>query len=283
MEIARSAGELRAARLRMRQGGERVAFVPTMGALHEGHLSLVRRGGELADRAVASVFVNPIQFGPAEDLARYPRQPERDAELLAGAGCDLLFLPEAETIYPRGHATFVDPGGAALGLEGDRRPGHFRGVATVVTVLFHLVEPDLAVFGEKDAQQLAVIRQLARDLRFPIDIVGHPTVREPDGLAMSSRNAFLDPGERRAASVIYRALEAARAAIAAGERRAGALRDRMLEVLKAEPACAPEYAEVVDAETFQPVSEARGRVVLPIAARLGSTRLIDNLQLEVAS
>jgi pantoate--beta-alanine ligase len=283
MEIARSASELRAARRRMRQDGERVAFVPTMGALHEGHLALVRRGRELADRAVASVFVNPTQFGPSEDLARYPRQPERDAELLAGAGCDLLFLPEAETIYPRGHATFVDPGGAALGLEGDRRPGHFRGVATVVTALFHLVEPEIAVFGEKDAQQLAVIRQLARDLHFPIEIVGHPTVREPDGLAMSSRNAFLDPGERRAAIVIYRALEAARAAIAAGERRAAVLRGQMLEVLKAEPACAPEYAEVVDAETFQPVSEARGRVVLPIAARLGSTRLIDNLQLEVAS
>jgi pantoate--beta-alanine ligase len=283
MEIARSAAELRAARLRMRERGERVAFVPTMGALHEGHLSLVRRGRKLAERAVASLFVNPTQFGAAEDLARYPRQPERDAELLAGAGCDLLFLPEAETIYPRGHATFVDPGGAALGLEGDRRPGHFRGVATVVTALFHLVEPEIAVFGEKDAQQLAVIRQLARDLHFPIEIVGHPTVREPDGLAMSSRNAFLDPGERRAAIVIYRALEAARAAIAAGERRAAVLRGQMLEVLKAEPACAPEYAEVVDAETFQPVSEARGRVVLPIAARLGSTRLIDNLQLEVAS
>src|SRR5687768_6417614 len=283
MEIARSAAELRAAGLRMRRGGQRVAFVPTMGALHEGHLALVRRGRELADRAVASVFVNPAQFGPDEDLARYPRQPERDAELLAGAGCDLLFLPEAETIYPRGHATFVDPGGAALGLEGAHRPGHFRGVATVVTALFHLVEPELAVFGEKDAQQLAVIRQLARDLHFPIEIVGHPTVREPDGLAMSSRNAFLAPGERRAANVIYRALEAARAAIAAGERRAAVLRDRMLEVLAAEPACAPEYAEVVDAETFQPVAEARGRVVLPIAARLGSTRLIDNLQLEVAS
>jgi len=283
MEIARSAAELRAAGLRMRRAGQRVAFVPTMGALHEGHLALVRRGRELADRAVASVFVNPAQFGPDEDLARYPRQPERDAELLAGAGCDLLFLPEGETIYPRGHATFVDLGGAALGLEGDRRPGHFRGVATVVTALFHLVEPELAVFGEKDAQQLAVIRQLARDLHFPIEIVGHPTVREPDGLAMSSRNAFLAPGERRAARVIYRALEAARAAIAAGERRAAVLRDRMLEVLAAEPACAPEYAEVVDAETFQPVAEARGRVVLPIAARLGSTRLIDNLQLEVAS
>jgi pantoate--beta-alanine ligase len=283
MEIARSASELRAARRRMRQDGERVAFVPTMGALHEGHLALVRRGRELADRAVASVFVNPTQFGPAEDLARYPRQPERDAELLEGAGCDLLFLPEAETIYPAGHATYVDPGGAALGLEGDRRPGHFRGVATVVTALFHLVEPEVAVFGEKDAQQLAVIRQLARDLHFPIEIVGHPTVREPDGLAMSSRNAFLAPNERRAASVIYRALEAARAAIAVGERRAAVLRDRMLEVLKAEPACAPDYAEVVDAETFQPVAEARGRVVLPIAARLGSTRLIDNLQLEVAS
>ncbi len=283
MEIVRSAGELRAARRRMRAGAERVGFVPTMGALHEGHSALLRRARALADRAVASVFVNPAQFGPAEDLARYPRQPERDTELLAGAGCDLLFLPDVETIYPSGHATFVEPGGAARGLEGDRRPGHFRGVATVVTSLFHLVEPDLAVFGEKDAQQLAVVRQLARDLHFPIEIVGHPTVREPDGLAMSSRNAFLAPEERRAAAVIYRALEAARAAIAAGERRAAELRARMLAVLSSEPSCAPDYAEVVDAETFQPIPEARGKVVLPIAARLGSTRLIDNLQLEVAS
>src|SRR6185503_20014057 len=200
-----------------KRAGAVVGFVPTMGALHEGHLSLVRLARALSDRVVASVFVNPTQFGPHEDLARYPRTPELDALLLASAGCDLLFLPAVETIYPPGHATFVEPGGAALGLEGERRPGHFRGVATVVTQLFHLVRPDVAVFGEKDAQQLAVVQQLVRDLHLPVEIVAGPTVRESDGLAMSSRNAYLSTEERRAATVLHRALRDAEALIAGGE------------------------------------------------------------------
>ena len=282
MNTVREIADLRGAIDAFRRDGHRVAFVPTMGALHEGHLSLVRLARRHAGRVVASVFVNPAQFGPGEDFARYPRQPERDAALLAGAGCDLLFLPAVETIYPPGHATFVEPSGPAEGLEGAHRPGHFRGVATVVTQLFNLVRPDFAVFGEKDAQQLAVVRRLVRDLHVPLEVVPGPTVREPDGLAMSSRNVFLSTEERRAAPVLYRALDAARRAIAAGERCGDAVRRALSEALAAEPLARVEYAEVVDAESFRPVETLAGRVVLPLAVRLGVTRLIDNLHLNLS-
>jgi len=253
--------------------------VPTMGALHEGHLSLVQIARGRADRVVASVFVNPAQFGPHEDFNRYPRQPEKDGVLLEEAGCDLLFLPGVETIYPPGNSTFVEPAGAAEGLEGACRPGHFRGVATVVCALFNLVRADVAVFGEKDAQQLAVIRQMVRDLHLPIEIVPGPTIRETDGLAMSSRNAYLSPEERRAATVLYRSLEAARELIQAGERRADEVRRRLREVLNTEPLARVEYAEVVDAESFQPAETLKGLLVLPLAVRVGGTRLIDNIRL----
>jgi pantoate--beta-alanine ligase len=258
-----------------------VGFVPTMGALHEGHLSLVRQARAKSERVVASVFVNPAQFGPQEDFARYPRQPEKDAEMLAAAGCDLLFLPDVETIYPPGHTTFVEPGGPAEGLEGALRPGHFRGVATVVCGLLNLVRPDVAVFGKKDAQQLAVIRRMVRDLHLPVDILAAETVREADGLALSSRNAYLSPEERRAAAVLYNALRAAEQAIASGERRGDEVRRVMHEVLASEPLARVEYAAVVDAETFQPVDALAGSLVLPLAVRIGSTRLIDNFQLVV--
>jgi pantoate--beta-alanine ligase len=261
--------------------GEAVGFVPTMGALHEGHLSLVRQARERAGRVVVSIFVNPTQFGPKEDFARYPRQPEKDGEMLAAAGCDLLFLPEAAIIYPPGHATFVEPGGPAEGLEGALRPGHFRGVATVVCALLNLVRPDVAVFGKKDAQQLAVIRQMVRDLHIPVEIVAAETIRESDGLALSSRNAYLSPGERRAAPVLLRALRAAEQAVGAGERRGEAVRRVMREVLESEPLARVEYAEVVDAVTFQPVDTLSGSLVLPLAVRIGGTRLIDNFQLVV--
>jgi pantoate--beta-alanine ligase len=258
-----------------------IGFVPTMGALHEGHLSLVRIAREQADRVIVSIFVNPTQFGPQEDFARYPRQPEKDAPMLESAGCDALFLPEVETIYPPGHTTCVEPGGPAEGLEGAFRPGHFRGVATVVCALFHLVQADLAVFGKKDAQQLAVIRQMVRDLHIPVEIVAGETVREEDGLALSSRNAYLSPEERRAAPVLYRTLRTAEQAIAAGERRGDPVRRVMREVLESEPLARIEYAEVVDAETFQPVDALAGNLVLPLAVRIGGTRLIDNFQLVV--
>jgi pantoate--beta-alanine ligase len=279
MLTARTAPDLRRAVDAWRAAGERIGLVPTMGALHAGHLSLVRLAREHASRVVASVFVNPTQFGPNEDFNRYPRQPEADARLLETAGCDLLFLPEVATIYPPGNATFVEPAGAAEGLEGACRPGHFRGVATVVCALLNLARADVAVFGEKDAQQLAVIRQMVRDLHLPVEIVPGPTVREADGLALSSRNAYLAPEEREAAPVLHRALRAAEAAISQGERRGDAVRRRMREVLNTEPLARVEYAEVVDADTFQPVETLRGRLVLPLAVRIGGTRLIDNIRL----
>lgn len=265
----------------LRRDGMEIGFVPTMGALHAGHLSLVeiaRRRGALV---VVSVFVNPTQFGPGEDLDRYPRQPERDAGMLHEAGCDLLFLPSVETIYPPGNATRIHVEGAARGYEGKLRPGHFDGVATVVTILFQLVRPNFAVFGEKDAQQLAVVRQLVRDLHLPVEIVAGPTKREPDGLAMSSRNAYLSPDEREAATVLSRALAAAGDEIAAGERRAAAIRRRLRDELQTEPRFELDYADVVDALTFQPVTRLAGRVVIPVAGRVGNTRLLDNLQLEL--
>jgi pantoate--beta-alanine ligase len=263
--------------------GRTVGFVPTMGALHEGHLSLIRAARERSDRVVASVFVNPAQFNRAEDLSSYPRQPERDAEMLEAAGCDLLFLPDVQTIYPEGHTVFVEPGGPAEGLEGEFRPGHFRGVASVVAALFNLVRPDLAVFGRKDAQQLAVICKLVRDLHFPVEIVPGETVREPDGLAMSSRNVFLDDEERRAATVLYHSLVAARAAIEAGERNGDEVRRILREGLASEPLAILEYAEAVDAETFRPVETLSGEIVLPLAVRVGGTRLIDNFHLSIES
>ena len=259
----------------------RVGFVPTMGALHDGHLALVRDARARSGFVVASVFVNPTQFGPHEDFGRYPRQPEKDAALLAGAGCDLLFLPDVETIYPPGGSTFVEVGGVSEGLEGAARPGHFRGVATVVSALLHLVQPDVAIFGEKDAQQLAVIRRLVRDQHFPVEIVGHPIVRESDGLAMSSRNAYLSPDDRRAATVLFRALEAARRAIAGGERDAETVRALLRAELATEPRGSVDYADVVDADSFQPLQSIRGAIVIPIAVRFGKTRLLDNLQLNL--
>lgn len=263
--------------------GRTVGFVPTMGALHEGHLSLVRAARERADRVVASVFVNPTQFNRAEDLSRYPRQPERDAEMLEAAGCDLLFLPDVQTIYPEGHTVFVEPGGPAEGLEGEFRPRHFRGVATVVAALFNLVRPDFAVFGRKDAQQLAVIRKLVRDLHFPVEVVPGETLREPDGLAMSSRNVFLDLEERNASTVLYRSLVAARLSVEAGERQGNEVRRILRLGLASEPLVTLEYAEVVDAETFRPVETLSGDIVLPLAVRVGSTRLIDNFHLSIES
>jgi pantoate--beta-alanine ligase len=281
MRQVRTVEELRSGVRRWRQAGERIGFVPTMGALHEGHLSLVKLARHHAERVVASVFVNPTQFGPNEDFSRYPRQPEKDAAMLAEAGCDLLFLPEVETMYPPGNTVFVDLGAPSEGLEGHFRPGHFRGVATVVTALFNLVQPDVAVFGEKDAQQLAVVKKLVRDLRFAIEIVPGPTIREEDGLAMSSRNTFLSAEERKAAAVLHRALRAAEAAIAAGERRGDEIRRVLSGMLNSQPLARVEYAEVVDAESFQPLETLRGRLVLPLAVRVGGTRLIDNLQLAV--
>jgi pantoate--beta-alanine ligase len=282
MITVREAGQLRREIALWHALDRTVGFVPTMGALHAGHLSLVRIARERqADRVVASVFVNPAQFGPSEDFSRYPRQPEKDAAMLEEAGCDLLFLPDVDTIYPPGHTTYVDLAGPAEGLEGAGRPGHFRGVATVVLGLFNLVRPDLAVFGKKDAQQLAVVRHMVRDLHVPVEIVAAETLREADGLAMSSRNAYLSFEERRAAIVLFQALTAAEKAITVGERRGGEVRRILRDVLESEPLARTEYAEAVDGETFQPLDVLRGQVVLPLAVRIGGTRLIDNFQLAI--
>ncbi len=260
--------------------GLKVALVPTMGALHEGHLSLVALARRHADRVVASVFVNPVQFDRADDFARYPRDLERDGALLAGAGADVLFAPDAQELYPPGSQTFVTVEQLAQPLCGARRPGHFRGVATVVTKLFTIVRPDVAVFGEKDYQQLALVRRMARDLFLDVDVLGAPIVREPDGLAMSSRNRHLGEAERAAARCLSAALTAAEAAAASGERAAPAIFDAASAVLACEPLARVEYVSLVDPDTLAPVAGVDDRALLALAVWIGATRLIDNRLLE---
>lgn len=253
-----------------------VGLVPTMGYLHAGHVSLVTAARSENARVAASLFVNPTQFGPHEDLARYPRDLARDQALLEEAGCDLLFAPAVEEMYPRPAQCFVDPGPVAAPLEGERRPGHFRGVATVVTKLFGIFEPTRAYFGQKDAQQLAVIRRIVRDLDLPVAVVGCPTQRAADGLALSSRNSYLSPAERAAAPVLSRALEAAAAAWTQGARDGDALRAAMRRALDAEPLARVDYVSAADPETFLEVAETAGPVLLSMAVFFGRTRLIDN-------
>jgi pantoate--beta-alanine ligase len=257
-----------------------VGLVPTMGALHAGHLSLVEAARRENDRVAVTLFVNPTQFGPHEDYARYPRDLARDAALLAPAGADLLFAPPAEEMYPPGTETTVDVGPVAVPLEGERRPGHFRGVATVVLKLLGIATPARAYFGEKDAQQLAVIRRLVADLNVPVEVRACPIVREADGLALSSRNAYLSPEDRRAATVLFRALEAGEALWRAGERDAGALRRAMARHLAGEPRARVDYVSVADPSTFREVETASGPLYLLLAAFFGEARLIDNRRLE---
>jgi pantoate--beta-alanine ligase len=259
-----------------RKGGESVALVPTMGALHEGHLSLVRLARQSANRVVVSIFVNPTQFAPHEDFARYPRDEAGDLAKLATVGCDLVWAPDAAEMYPQGFATRVVPAGAAEGLESEARPHFFGGVATVCCKLFTQVAPDVAVFGEKDYQQLCVIRQMVRDLDLPLTIVGAPTVREADGLAMSSRNAYLSPQERSAAPQLYRTISAVAEAATSGDILAGAIAEgrRALEAAGFKV----DYLEVREAETLKPVAaDAAGPLRVLVAAWLGKTRLIDNV------
>jgi pantoate--beta-alanine ligase len=260
--------------------GRRIALVPTMGALHEGHLSLVRVGYRHADRVVVSIFVNPTQFGPAEDFARYPRDLARDVELLRKVGADVVFAPPVEEIYPGGDATWVEVERLTSNLCGRSRPGHFRGVTTVVARLLNAARPHLAVFGEKDYQQLAVIRRMARDLAFGVEIVGGPIVREPDGLAMSSRNAFLSPRARQQATGLHAALHEARALVRAGVRDAAALCHEARRRIEKEPLAEVDYVELVDAETLEPLREVGAPAVLALAVRFEGTRLIDNTLFE---
>jgi len=263
-----------------RTEGRPTGFVPTMGALHAGHMSLVRAARAECGPVIASIFVNPTQFGPKEDFQKYPRTFEADRVLLEETGVDFLFAPEAAEIYPPGFRTWVNVEGLSDRLDGRSRPGHFRGVTTIVLKLLEIVQPQKAFFGRKDAQQARLIQQMARDLHLDTEIVVCPIVREPDGLAMSSRNAYLNPAERQAATVLYRALDGARRGIERGERDALRLIAAMREVIRAEPLVEPEYVELVDAETLEPVTRLRGRCLALLAARVGTTRLIDNLLIE---
>jgi pantoate--beta-alanine ligase len=257
-----------------------IGLVPTMGALHRGHLELIERAKQDCSPVIASIFVNPKQFGPNEDFSKYPRTFESDSEKLQQAGVDALFAPEAAEIYPAGFSAYVNVEGLSERLEGRSRPGHFRGVATVVMKLLQIVQPNFAYFGRKDAQQSRIITQMARDLNLDTEIVVCPIVREPDGLALSSRNAYLNAEERKAATVLHRALEAARNELAAGVRDALQLQAVLHRVLGAEKLAHVDYAEIVDAETFEPVMRVGKPCYVVLAVFVGKTRLIDNLYLE---
>ena len=277
MMIVTSLEELRAAHTILE---EPVGFVPTMGYLHEGHLSLVRRSKVECASTVASIFVNPTQFGPNEDLSKYPRDLERDLRLLEALGVDLVWTPTPQVMYPPGYQTWVTVEELTQSLEGALRPGHFRGVTTVVAKLFNAVQPQKAYFGQKDAQQAAVIRRMAKDLDFPVEIVVCPIVRESDGLAMSSRNTYLSAGERQAATVLYRALSAAKTAFEAGERDAEALRRSVREMVASKPLVTLQYVSCADYETLQELARVEGKALLSMAVYVGKTRLIDNFVIE---
>jgi pantoate--beta-alanine ligase len=277
MKICTTIDEMRVVCRAARSGGKRLGFVPTMGALHEGHLSLARMARGTCDVVAASIFVNPTQFGPNEDLARYPRSFERDREMLKKEGVALLFAPSVEEMYPQGAVTWVEVEGLSGKLDGRSRPGHFRGVTTVVAKLFHVVEPDAAFFGQKDAAQIAVVRKMVRDLNFPVEIVACPIVREADGLAMSSRNAYLSSEERVRALALSRSLMRVRKLWEDGEISAEKLKAAGRGEIQREKLMRLDYFEVVDAGTLDPIADAREGALVAVAAFVGSTRLIDNI------
>jgi pantoate--beta-alanine ligase len=277
MHICRTALETRAVSRAARIAGKNIGFVPTMGALHAGHLSLVRAAKQQADVVFVSIFVNPTQFGPNEDFSKYPRTFERDCELLQQEGVDLVFAPSVDEIYPQGAATYVTVEGLSEKLDGVSRPGHFRGVSTVVSKLFHIIEPDLAFFGQKDAAQVAIIRRMVRDLKIPTQIVVCPIVREPDGLAMSSRNAYLSADERKRALVLRQSLLHAEHFFSKGERRATELVKHAKDVFAKEPSVRLDYFQVVDPDTLESIDTISGCALVAVAAYVGTTRLIDNI------
>jgi pantoate--beta-alanine ligase len=281
MKIFETIDEMRRECRSVRQRGLRIGFVPTMGALHEGHLSLVRAARESCDVVTASIFVNPTQFGPSEDLARYPRSFERDCAMLENEKVDLVFAPSVEELYPEGAVSWVTVEGLSDKLDGRSRPGHFRGVATVVAKLFHIAEPDAAFFGQKDAAQVAIIRKMVRDLNFAVELVACPIVREADGLAMSSRNVYLNPEERRRALGLHRGLSRVKEVWDSGEHESGKLLEAGREQIVAESGVWLDYFEIVDADSLEPVESAGSGALVAVAAWVGSTRLIDNLILKV--
>ena len=270
---------MQAATRQLRNQSRTLGLVPTMGALHAGHLSLVSAACAECDAVAASIFVNPTQFGPNEDYEAYPRDFEEDRRKLESAGVHLLFAPSAADMYPPDNTTFVDPGDIGTRLDGASRPGHFRGVATIVSRFFNIVGPDRAYFGQKDAAQVAVLRRMVHDLNFPVHLVICPIFREPDGLAMSSRNRYLSPGERTRALILSRALNAAEQLVRQGETSTQRLRAAMLDVFATDPQTRLDYAEVVDPDTLLPIADTTNGALLAVAAWVGTTRLIDNLRL----
>jgi pantoate--beta-alanine ligase len=272
--------EMRVAAGETKRGGLTIGFVPTMGYLHEGHLSLIKKSQRNARTTVVSIFVNPLQFGPQEDFRRYPRDPDRDEVLLEKAGIDILFCPGDLDMYPEGFRTTVEVAGLQDKLCGRSRPGHFKGVATVVLKLFNIVRADYAFFGQKDAQQAIIIRRMAKDLNVETRIEVLPTIREPDGLAISSRNIYLSPEERRSAPVLFRSLEEARRMFGQGERAAGPIREQLLRMIGNETLARVDYVEIVDIRTLETVDRIEGDVLVAVAVFFGSTRLIDNIILE---
>ncbi len=278
MQIITDSSALQTLTETLHRQGQTIGFVPTMGALHEGHLSLVKAARAQTNVVIASIFVNPTQFGKHEDLSRYPRNLERDAEMLESVGAEYLFTPTPDEIYPDGFATYVNVEGLSERLEGAARPGHFRGVATVLTILFNLVRPTQVFMGQKDAQQCVVVKKMVRDLRLPTEIVIVPTMREADGLAMSSRNQYLNAEERMAATVLFRALTKARELFATGEREMPILTQAMQTIIAAEPLATLDYIGVNDTQTLAPIETITEQsVVLSLAVRMGQTRLIDNV------
>ena len=278
--VIRTVAEMHGVADEMRREGLRIGLVPTMGYLHAGHSSLIRQVRRMSDRTVVSIFVNPEQFGPDEDFATYPRDFERDREIVRGEGGDLIYAPFPDEMYPDGYASYVETERLADHLCGASRPGHFRGVATVVTKLFAAVKPHVAIFGQKDAQQAGVVRRLVRDLNLDVDVLIAPTVREADGLARSSRNVYLTPCHRLCATVLYTALQEGRDMALAGERRASVVVDAMSRRIRRRTGAEVHYVAAVDAEDFQPVVRMEGRVLLAVAVRFGQSRLIDNIVVE---
>ena len=276
MITANTVSEVRTQVKQWKIEGKTIGLVPTMGYLHEGHASLIKRAREENEKVVVSIFVNPIQFGPTEDLASYPRDFARDSRLCEELGADLIFHPQPEEMYAKDFCTYTDMDVLTEQLCGKSRPTHFRGVCTVVSKLFHIVAPDQAYFGEKDAQQLAVIRRMARDLNFDIEIVGCPIVREPDGLAKSSRNTYLNPKERQAALVLSKSIREGKRLIEDGETNASRIKEKMCALIQAEPLARIDYVEIVDGNSLQPVERIDGPVLGAIAVYIGKTRLIDN-------
>jgi pantoate--beta-alanine ligase len=281
MKICHTIDEMRATRHAARRKGKTVGLVPTMGALHEGHLSLVRMARAQCDLVVVSIFINPLQFGPHEDLAKYPRNFDRDRDLLEREGVEVIFAPTVEEMYPAGAITYVTVEALSDRLCGRSRPGHFRGVTTVVSKLFHIVEPDRAFFGQKDAAQSVIIRRMVRDLDIPVQVVIGPIVREPDGLAMSSRNAYLDASQRLSALVLHRSLLAVQERFDRGERKVQALIEAGKQVFAEDPSVRLDYFEIVDPETLDPVDRLSHSALVAVAAFVGKARLIDNVVLTV--